>query len=216
MKTDNLVINFLGDSITQGCGTSGPDKIFHAVLAKELGIKANNYGVSGTRIARQTTGCEDFLEYFQKRAERMDKNADVVVVFGGTNDFGHGTAPFGCFKSTTVDSFYGAMHNLCKYLIAEYAGKPIIFMTPLHRKNELDSRGDGSKPYGSHVLKDYVDVIKEVCEYYSLPVLDLYATSGIQPNHEVICEKFCPDGLHPNDEGHKIIAARLKGFLQSL
>lgn len=216
MKTENLVINFLGDSITQGCGTTGPDKVYHAILAKEMGFTANNYGVSGTRIAHQSAGGKDYLEYFQERAERMDKNADMVVVFGGTNDFGHGTAPFGCFESTTVDSFYGAMHNLCKYLLETYAGKPIVFMTPLHRTGENGKNGDGSKPYGSPVLKDYVYAIKEICEYYSIPVLDLYAESGIQPEVAVIREKFCPDGLHPNDEGHKLLAAKLKSYIENL
>ena len=46
--------------------------------------------------------------------------------------------------------------------------------------------------------------------------MDLYAMSGLQPNVPVIKEKFCPDGLHPNDAGHAIIASRLKGFLESL
>ena len=56
MKTENLVINFLGDSITEGCGTSYPEKIFHALLKKELNLKeARNYGVSGTRISRLNT-----------------------------------------------------------------------------------------------------------------------------------------------------------------
>ena len=64
MKAENLVINFLGDSITQGCGTTGPDKAFHAVLAKEMGFTANNYGVGGTRIANQPGGVADFSEYF--------------------------------------------------------------------------------------------------------------------------------------------------------
>ena len=66
------------------------------------------------------------------------------------------------------------------------------------------------------VQKDYVNVIREVAEFYSLPVLDLYKTSGLQPEIAEIQEKYIPDGLHPNDEGHKVISGKLKKFLEQL
>ena len=66
------------------------------------------------------------------------------------------------------------------------------------------------------LLKDYVAAAKEVAEFYSVPVLDLFAMSGIQPRIPVIMEKYCPDGLHPSDAGNKRIAERLAGFLKSL
>lgn len=49
-----------------------------------------------------------------------------------------------------------------------------------------------------------------------MPVLNLYATSGIQPNVPVIQEKFMPDGLHPNDEGNIILARKIGAFLEQL
>ena len=74
-----------------------------------------------------------------------------------------------------------------------------------------------AKEHGIPVtLKTYVDIIREVAEYYSLPVCDLFKNSGLQPLVPVIMEKFVPDGLHPNDAGHEIIAARLGSFLASL
>lgn len=42
------------------------------------------------------------------------------------------------------------------------------------------------------------------------------STSMIQPQEEYIREHLCPDGLHPNDLGHRIIADRIKGFLLAL
>ena len=35
----------------------------------------------------------------------MDSDADVVVVFGGTNDFGHGDAKLGTFESRDPYTF---------------------------------------------------------------------------------------------------------------
>jgi len=55
-----------------------------------------------------------------------------------------------------------------------------------------------------------------VAAWYAIPVLDLCATSGIQPRVPIIQETYCPDGLHPNDAGHQKIAERLYNFLLSL
>ena len=32
MELKNIKANFLGDSITSGCGVSSPDKVFHALI----------------------------------------------------------------------------------------------------------------------------------------------------------------------------------------
>ena len=89
-------------------------------------------------------------------------------------------------------------------------------MTPLHRTNELNPRGDGWKPTDVGTLSTYVDILKSVAAEYSIPVLDLFATSGMQPRIEEQRIAFMPDGLHPCDLGHKRIAARLAAFLKSL
>ena len=59
-------------------------------------------------------------------------------------------------------------------------------------------------------------MIKEVAGYYGLPVLDLFAGSGLQPEVDIIKQEYMPDGLHPSDKGHKRIAERLYGFLSAL
>lgn len=215
MKLENLTFNFLGDSITEGVGTTCDSKRYFELLRDACGLKAaNGYGISGTRLARQAVPSENpsFDRDFLSRVDAM-KDADGVVVFGGTNDYGHGDAAIGCFEDRTPDTFYGACHGLFTKLLEKYPGKPIVVMTPLHRLNE----GEEKVKHGKTVtLKTYVDIIKEVAGYYALPVCDLYSISGMQPAVPVICQRFMPDGLHPNDAGHALIAARLGAFLESL
>ena len=217
MKLNDKKINFLGDSITEGCGTSGKGHFFSDLIAADTGALCRNYGIGGTRIARQQKpSAEPRWDLdFCSRVDEMDPDADIIVVFGGTNDFGHGDAPFGVLTDSTPDTFYGALNVLYTKLIEKYPGKVIVVMTPLHRRNEDSLRGS-SKPADVAVLKTYVDAIRERAEYYSLPLLDLYAMSGLQPNIPVIQEKFMPDQLHPNDAGHRILADRIIGFLESL
>ena len=222
MELKGLTVNFLGDSITQGVGASSEHTVYHAVLKKEAGLaQARNYGISGTRFALQkgtpARPKDDYVDVnsFCERFEQMDDDADVVVVFGGTNDYGHGDAAIGSFSDRTPETFYGACHYLFSGLVKKYIGKTIVIMTPLHRIGErkipeIKSPGD----YG--ILKDYVNIIREVAEFYSLPVLDLYATSGLQPEIKEIQENYIPDGLHPNDNGNAVISHKLKKFLEQL
>ncbi len=218
MKLEGAVINFLGDSITEGVGASCEANRYTDVLAREFKLaKANNYGISGSRIARQSIITEERhdRDYCMRYAE-MDKSADAVVVFGGTNDYGHGDAPLGVPEDRMPDTFYGACHYLMNGLLTDYSGKPIVILSPLHRDNENDPHGDGSKPRSIAPLSTYRKILMEVAEIYGLPVLDLYATGGIQPSNPVNREKLLPDGLHPSDEGHALIARRLGLFLQTL
>lgn len=215
MKLEGMTINFLGDSITEGVGVSDDSKRYFELIKESYGLKCvNGYGIAGTRLAKQIIPSVEvsFDAYFGSRVDDM-ADADAVVVFGGTNDFGHGDAPIGGCTDRTPDTFYGACHDLYVRLIQKYPGKPIVIMTPLHRTEENDIR---IKHGVSVTLKTYVEIIREVAEYYSLPVCDLFQKSGMQPSVPAIMEKLIPDGLHPNDEGHKIIAARLGNFLASL
>jgi len=212
MNLQGLKINFLGDSITEGHGCSSVEKQFTSLIAEQYGAITRCYGIGGTRLARQTKPSENPRHDldFPSRVKEMDPDADLIVVFGGTNDFGHGDAPFGAFSDRTADTFCGATHELFTSLLNKYPEATIMVMTPLHRASEAIPNMHGK------VLKEYVDVIRQAAEYYSLPVLDLYATSGIQPGVPVMMEKFMPDGLHPNDAGHVILTNKIARFIESL
>ena len=221
MDLKGLKINFLGDSITEGHGVSGVENTYWNLLKKNEGLcEARGYGISGTRFAKKKVPSvkERWDLDFIQRYPDMDDDADAVVIFGGTNDFGHGDAPLGEMSDRTPYTFYGACHTLFEGIINKYPEATVVVMTPLHRIQEDNPRGDGLKKddEGLAPLSSYVEIIKEVAQYYSLPVLDLWSMSGIQPKVQIIREKYCPDGLHPNDEGHKLIASRLAGFLKSL
>lgn len=212
MNLQGLKINFLGDSITAGHGTSAAEKQFTSLIAAKYGAITRCYGIGGTRIAKQRkpSGNPRHDLDFSSRVAEMDADADLITVFGGTNDFGHGDAPFGDFSDRTADTFCGALHVLFTLLLEKYPEATIMVMTPLHRSTE-----DIPNMHGK-VLKDYVDMIRKAAEYYALPVLDLYATSGIQPAVPAIKEKYMPDGLHPNDAGHVLLTGKIVQFIMNL
>lgn len=221
MELKGVKVNFLGDSITEGCGASSPEKHFISILKEKYGFaEARNYGIGGTRIARQSEikdpnqiRDKDFL----MRVPEMEQDADLIVVFGGTNDYGNGQAALGCIDDDTVYTFYGAVKELCKMLINKYPTSSIVFITPLHRWNENGGLGTW-KPDGvvQHPLCDYVKAVKDVCERYSVPVLDLFGY-GSMPIHIGEWGKiYTDDGLHPNDKGYAFLAEKLGKFLENL
>lgn len=225
MNIKGFKVNFLGDSITEGVGvTDVVNNRYHARLKELCQLSAvTHYGVSGTRIAHQIHASETprFDLCFCGRVYNMDTTADMVVVYGGVNDYIHGDAPFGEIGDTTPATFCGGVYFLMKYLKENYAGKPVIFMTPArmflrHEVDDLLPSTHARKFAEGKELVAYVDVIIETGKQFGIPVLDLYRTLGLDPHDEEVFEKYTVDGLHFNDAGHAILAQRLKDFIEAL
>lgn len=74
---------------------------------------------------------------------------------------------------------------------------------------------------------NYVNAMKEVCAYYSIPVFDAYNMSGLTPGefrtlqgtetgYTDMYNPLITDGVHPTKEGNAIFAERFAGFLKGL
>lgn len=128
---------------------------------------------------------------------------------------GTGKGPDG--KNTT---FCDALHKLCKYLCETYTGtnKDIVFLTPIKRyqvnKNNCIYPEDTNEE--GKTIKDYRDAIIEACEYYSIPYIDLYTISGLNPH--IHPDQFTDSGyaVHPNVESHKRLASIISSQLLAM
>ena len=215
MELNQKIINFLGDSITFGAGAADHGNRFVNRIAHLTGAICNNYGIPGTRIAPQHQPSSEPRRDsdFCSRLDEMDPNADVVVVFGGTNDYGHGDAPFGEDTDKTADTFCGALRILCQRLRERFPNALIVMLTPMHRCAEDNVFGEGAKREPSLPLIAYVEQIRKAAAEYCFPVLDLYEERDLDPNDDFVCKSRFRDGLHPNDAGHIIIADKIIEFL---
>ncbi len=202
MELKGLTINFLGDSITEGYGVSDPKNVYHQIIKDKYNLKhAYNYGISGTRIARQNIPSEECPRndlYFELRSQIMNRDADVVIVFGGTNDYDHGDATFGTLESEDIFTFCGAVNSLINKLERDFSKSKIVFMTPIHRTFETNPSNPDSK-----ILEDYANAILEICKRRGIDVIDLFGINPLDPEDA----DLVPDGLHPNDKGHAIMAS---------
>ena len=205
-----MVINFLGDSITEGCGASRYENGFVPLIEKLLNCQVNNYGIGGTRIAKQLTPSLDpkWDLDFGSRVKELDPNADLTFVFGGTNDFGHGDAPIGNISDTEPTTFCGAMNNLIKELLKKFKKEQIVFILPIYRFNDDDPLGDHYRYKPTMPLQGYRDLMTEIISRYNIEVLDIKDLVG-KPKDT----KYFDDGLHPNDAGHRKITEILANFI---
>ena len=220
MELKGKIIDFLGDSITYGHGLERQDFRFSNLLKEKYFLaSANNYGISGTRIAQKINpnpDCYEDTRDFCSRLGEMDENADVVVVFGGVNDYQHGDAPMGSFDDSTPETFCGALHFLYSNLKQQFIDSKIVVLTPLHMFGDTKKGGRYPEIKEPFTLEDYVNRIKQTANYYGFHILDLFLYEDLDPNNNEIKLKYMPDGIHPNADGHKIIAELLGEFLENI
>ena len=208
-------INFLGDSITQGAGASCEAAKYVNVVGQILGCEAINYGEGGTRIAKQTIPSEmDIYDRdFLMRSEQMG-DADLVFVFGGTNDYGHGDAPLGNVDSTDEYTFCGAVNSLINKLSARYGKENLCFILPLHRYNEENPYGEGNKAKAGAPLSVYVAALKEILQKQKMETLEFEKEFPIPATNDG-SDGLTVDGLHPNDKGHRILAEKISAYVRA-
>ena len=224
MDLKGKVINFLGDSITEGTGVTDKEHNRYDNRLRtmyDLGA-VYNYGIGGTRLAYQQKPSDSyrFDLCFCSRAYDLNPNADIIVVYGGVNDYIHGDAYFGNMEDKTPETFTGAVRSLMTLLLRTYPKSTVVFMTPARCAYPGI---DDSKPSPRQIKKpdaraliEYVKVIKEIGNELGIPVLDLYENLGINPNIEDDKVKYTVDGLHFNDDGHELLAKSLGKFLEKL
>ncbi len=214
------VINVLGDSITEGVGARSADKTYPAVLAKLTGAKVNNYGLSFSRITDIVSDNSN-PGSFVDRMYGMDKSADLIIVFGSTNDFWYGDCPIGKPTDTGVDTFYGALNKIMGYLKNTYPASDIVFLTPYQQSKDADlthSYGRSTNNnFGTGTLSDYRKALLDRCQYYGIPVLDLYADYELNTvdNRDALVKygNYLCDGCHLNNAGYNLLARKIYKFV---
>ena len=200
----NKIANFLGDSQTEV--NNHKNKIYCDWVKEILGLsKANNYGISGTTIAKKNASDNTAMCV---RYANMDNNADLICVMGGVNDRWF-NCQLGNFGNTDPITFYGAMETLCDGLLTKYPGKTIIFITP----TEQNHNGCNSANKTGYTATDFANAMKRVCAKYSIPVFDANTCSGIYPLNQANAAIYTTDKLHLNNKGHEVLGNKLSKFI---
>ena len=213
----------LGDSITEGVNANGwqwhryIDKYF-----KENGVETTivNLGIGGTSVCTSSYVTAS-LQPFVNRLNTIPTDTDVIVIFGGTNDWGN-NASLGTISDSGSSSFYGAYKYMLEWFANNRPNAKILTITPLKRyyrgNTSTWTNAQTTRNNKGQLLQDYVRAVKEVSEMYAIPCVDLHNESGLNPVLEIVRTKYMGDGLHPTAEGNKkmypIILNKLKPLVE--
>lgn len=215
---ESLKIQTFGDSITDnywGDLSSWVNYIPDNIKIENLTIV--NSAVGGSSIGG--TAGDSIPNVIQNGFQRPNNepfaaalatDANFVVIFAGTNDWGGGQ-----LVSNTVNGLTTALQY-----IFEHSKAKVLFCTPLQRYNSTDQSrpvDENGVPLNANniTLRQLCDVLIEVCKRFSVPVLDLNADANI--NRYNIFD-YSSDGLHPQRDGDfvvsKLICRKIKEMLR--
>lgn len=205
----------VGDSITEH--NFRTTKNYQDYISDRIGCIALNYGMGGTGYYAGDPGMA-----IKDRIGSIDSSADLVTIFAGTNDWALTNIPLGVFGDTDPNAtMYGAIYYTINALINRFPTKILGVITPLPRIENYGSFANLNGP--GYTLEQLSNAIIKVCQNFSLPCLDLYHNSNIPVwNSTANDYYFTPpgqhtaDGLHPNDNGHKVIADKVLAFINYL
>ncbi len=205
-QNNSYTVSFLGDSITYGWKS---DKSYAEMLANKLEADTyNNYGIVGSTIS--TGGDSDTTNPMVTRYTDIDSDSDLIVVFGGTNDWYH-NVELGSLGDIDTDTFYGALQTLMSSLQEDYPDATIVFVTPIKRIRDGASDMENSN---GNTLEEFAEAVCEVAEANGISVIDLYHNENTDFTSDTSYTLFWSDGLHPNVFGDSIIANEIYKYLE--
>lgn len=219
-------LSILGDSIStfagyipsgnanfytgSNCGVSSVNDTWWMKLINALGMTLNlNNSWSGSRV---TTTNGDSSAGCMTRCQNLGTSPDVIIVYMGINDFnnevglgtydGNGTFPT---ATTTFREAYAIMLN--KIMTAYPTTEVWCATLPTCERN--NPTGAPEINANNVLLDDFNKAIRNLANVFGAKVLE-HATCGLTyQNMDIYMgdwEGATGQGLHPNAEGHSLIA----------
>jgi len=183
------------------------------VVIDTLGIISTNLAVAGSTITPgYGSNPGGGVSTLERVALINASNPDLIYLNGGTNDFGY-EVPLGTIFDPGHTTFYGAYKELIYSLVANNPNIPILVSTPLYGNNGT-VEGPGGTTSDVDVFngrKLFANAIKEICEMYSVPVLDKFQDSGIGIYNYTVRLR---DTIHPTPKTYEMLGRMDTEFIK--
>lgn len=187
----------LGDSLTAGYGVL-KRTAWTSQAAQALGAAVFNRGICGDTTAGMLA---------RLYREISETQPEYVLIWGGSNDI------FLCHDCSCAKGNIAAMVQQSVF----YGVKPIL-ITPLpverySMKTQWEKLIDLQKT--EELIAQYVTWIFDYSESFQIPVIDCFHTFSTKIKDQDVSGLYL-DGIHPNDQGHQIIAEQICNFFYSM
>lgn len=201
-----LKIACIGDSITYGRGASlneyGNPISYVDYLRDILGCEVVNIGLPGSTIGNYGSDT-----CFLFRVDQIPEDTDIIIVFGGVNDYLCGNSVFGA--SDADDGLYQDAVDELFSRIRERCPDQEMFVV-LTYQNALEYDPDNASTYP---FDTWLDVMRCYSDQYDFHKIEMYRNGFMNSSIPEIQQTFFFDEVHPNDNGYlaisRYIAAKL-------
>jgi lysophospholipase L1-like esterase len=187
-----------GDSLTQGADLN-PNYTWPVLVENQVGIKIINSGIGG-----DTSG--GLLGRFYH--DVVQHKPDVVLVMGGTNDLWWDLDVNIILANIFAMTCQAEYHNM-----APVVGLPLpLYMENIRQQKMMAPIGGWENCIQK--LDRLIDALSFSARESDIAVLDFYHLF-LDDNGKVQGNYFLEDGLHPNKEGHMVMADAAARFLKA-
>lgn len=180
----------LGDSLTFGPGVRVSQK--WTALAADQDLHVVNMGVPGDTTAGMLARLQPLLS----------QKPQAVLLLGGSNDIFF-TGSDLCARNNMA----AMVHQLLTAGCRVYVGLPLP-VVPEDAPPKWADLTDFSAANGC--LQEYCAWLVRFCEAFQVPVVDFRKD---YVNQNGVCRELFADGLHPNAQGHRVMAEALREAL---
>jgi len=200
----------VGDSLTEINDRASMRYMDYIQIA--TGIKPYNMGVSGTGYANGHANSKAFID----RIVNVPTDSDVVTIFGSNNDMFGDNLPVGDPTDTGTATLCGFINGTIDALYATFPQANLGIITPCPWENIYPA---ATTTLGQKGIA-YSQALVDICKRRGIPCLDLFHCSGMRPWEESYRALYYTGddggGVHPDVNGHKILASHFKAFLETL
>ena len=189
------------------------------LLKEKYNAQVYGYGISGATIRKIQDNTNSVYEQFAQFVYYATANGyvpDIILLEGGINDatrYYNGTdtdADFGAFVDGYGQSNYytetiGALERMFYTAKTTFPETKIIYILPHH------CSGEGFQT----ALQKYINAIKQACDKWSIPYIDLYTKGRLNGCITALRATYFDEyGVHPNQAGYEIMTEDIeKGIL---
>ena len=216
----------LGDSVTRGVILTEANRYSLAehsyldIVSRSLGLQVSNYGRFGATIDMGD-------EMIRRHSDEIAGSGYTLIEYGGNDcDFDWMTiadSPMEAYApKTKIEDFKERYVSLISK-IRDLGSRPIIISLPpilsapyfsfISRSMTDEQKGNviawlgGSTDIISRWHESYNRALFMIAQETQTPIIDI--TSPFDTFRGDITSLYCPDGIHPNDEGHRMIATTI-------
>lgn len=175
-------------------------------------LAADDFGAQQTVRSRR-----EITDYFGDTVDELAdidfQKVEVLVLAFGINDY-HAGIPLNNARNPLDESTYGgALRSVLTTLRECYPNMRIVLVTPTYAWYRSKKMTCEEYKTGDAYLEEYVEEMHSVAEEFGIELIDLY--HGLYPHREWEDWKlYTEDGLHPNEDGRRLIADKLAECLQ--